>query len=409
MLIQNLKTAFSSILSAKLRSFLTMLGIIIGVAAVLLMLAVGEGVKFQVSGQISNLGSNVLTVTSGQVLNSSGNNQRSASFNPSSSLGASTLTEKDLESIKKINDINLVSPIMLVSSLITGGSNVSSTTNIIATTSSYGIIRNLKFANGSFFTEEDNLSGSNVAVIGSTAKKNLFGDKNPIDQEILIRNQPFKIIGLLEESETGTNLGPSFDDAIYIPLNSAVNLTQTKQIFRIIVQVSSANNIDQAKSQIESTLKTNHGGQKDFSVLTQKDLISAFSSILDTLTSFIVAIASISLIVGGIGIMNIMLVSVSERTREIGIRKTVGATFSNILEQFLIEAMVISLIGGFFGLILSVIGGLIIKKVVNITPVYSLRAILIAFSLSVIIGIIFGVAPAIKAARKRPIQALKAL
>jgi len=408
MFIQNVKTALVSISSAKLRSFLTMLGIIIGVAAVLLMLAAGEGVKAQISKQISDLGSNVLTIAPGQIINSSDGNKK-VTFNPTSSIGTSTLTEQDLESVNKISHVNSVSPLMLISSLVRYQNNTTSTALIVAATPSYSLIRELKLVDGNFFSEDDNQRAEKVAVIGSAAKKSLFGDRKAKGEDILIRNQPFKIIGELEESETGNNLGPSFDDAVYIPFASGVNLTGVKQIFRILVQVDNTSNIDKVKSQIENELKNNHGGQRDFSVLTQKELLLAFTSILDLLTGFIVAVAAISLVVGGIGIMNIMLVSVSERTREIGIRKTVGATSSDILKQFLIESVTLSFIGGLLGLALAMITGFIIKQVVKITPIYSLKAVLIAFGLSIIIGIIFGVAPAIKAANKRPIQALKAI
>lgn len=411
MLLQNIKTAFSSILSNKLRAFLTMLGVIIGVAAVLLMLAVGDGVKNQVSDQISSLGSNILTVTSGQILKSSnGSSPRATSFNPASSFGASTLTEKDVETAKNNPNIALVSPYMLVSSLVNYQTLSTSSAMIVATNQDYAKIRNLKFSQGGFFNKQDSDDASNVAVMGPVTKENLFGDQNAIDKEISIRNQKFRVIGVVETSDSGTSsFSSTSDDVVYIPSESAAKLTNSKQIFRILSQVNDARNIDSTKAELEREIKKNHSDQQDFSVLTQKELLSTFSYILDLLTSFIVAIASISLVVGGIGIMNIMLVSVSERTREIGIRKAIGATNGNILGQFIVESILVSLVGGMLGLVVSYMAGLVIKKVVNITPIYNLKAVMVAFGISVTVGIIFGVAPALKAARKKPITALKSL
>ena len=412
MIFENLKNAFRSILSAKTRSFLTMLGIIIGVYAVLTMISIGDGVKQEVTKQITDLGTNVLTVASGQTLNSgstnsSSNKKSQSSFNLASSVGTSTLTTKDVQSVRNTANITSTAAVNIISSNVSAGSVTTSTPIVFAVEPSYSQIRNLKFESGTFYNDEAEKKSQNVVVLGAVTKQNLFGDQDAIGKTILVRNQPFTVSGVTAKQETGLNLGPSLDDAVYMPFSTGAQLIGSTQVYRILAQMDNPDLIDSTKQAITDVIRTNHGGQTDFSVLTQDDLISAFGSILSILTSFVIAIASISLLVGGIGIMNIMLVSVSERTREIGIRKAIGATSGNILWQFLIESIVIALLGGLIGLGLAFANRYPLIKYAKITPVFKPGAILLAFGVAFLIGIIFGVVPAIKAARKRPIQALK--
>lgn len=415
MILQNIKMALISIKSAKLRSFLTMLGIIIGVFAVLVMIGIGDGVKSQVSGQVSSLGTNLLTVASGQIggtSSSAKNGQQQSgggSFNFSSAVGTSTLTLQDVDSISKVKHVSEVAPYNVVSSVVTYDQLSTSTPTISGTTASYATIRQLKLDKGQFFSSSDNTDAAKVAVIGADTKQNLFGEGDAIGKQIGIRGQKFTVVGVVQKSDAGAGFGASSDDIIYIPINTANKVTGSSQVFRIFVSVDNPENITATQDAIKGVLKTNHGGQEDFSVLTQKDLLSTFNTILDLLTTFVVAIASISLLVGGIGIMNIMLVTVSERTREIGIRKAIGATSGNILSQFLIEAIILSVLGGLLGLLLSYLAGLLVQRFAGITPVFSIKALVLALGVSLFVGVVFGVAPAIKAARKRPIQALKAL
>lgn len=420
MIFENFRNALRSIWSAKVRSMLTMLGIIIGVFAVLTMVSIGDGVKSQVTQQISDLGSNLLTIMSGQVL-SSGNTSKNGAkpgaeksgggFNFAAAAGASTLTNQDVQSISRVSDIVQVAPLNVISSNVTAGSNSTSTAFVIATTPSYNAIRNLKFENGQFFSDTDNSQRRAVVVLGSVTKQDLFGSANAVGQSVLLRNQPFTVVGVLQASGSGASFGASQDDIVYLPLQTSTQFASSNQVYRIVAQVGSGSQgaLEAAKARVTDALKQNHGGQTDFSVLTQSDLTSAFDSVLTMLTSFVIAIASISLLVGGIGIMNIMLVSVSERTREIGIRKAIGATAGNILWQFLIESIVITLLGGVIGLGLSFAGSAAVKKLANITPVFTGQAIALAFGVAFAVGVIFGIVPAIKAARKRPIQALKAI
>lgn len=408
MLWQNFKLALLSIRSAKLRSGLTMLGVIIGVAAVLTMVSIGDGVKKQVSGQIADLGTNILTLASGQIGGGQSGGGRSG-FGFAGALGTSTLTDKDLETVKNTEHVAAVAPLGIISGVVEHNGQAAANVNVVATTSEYIKVRSMELTDGSFFDSTDDKEAKKVVVLGANAKTSLFGEGAALGQKVNIRGQAFEVVGVIKKSdEGGLGSAASTDDFIYIPFSTATNLTGVSQIFRIMSRVDEADNVASVKAELQRTIKENHTGQDDFSVLTQEDLLGTISSILDILTTFVAAIASISLLVGGIGIMNIMLVSVTERTREIGIRKAIGATFGNILSQFLIEAVMLSLLGGAIGLALSFAGGLLIKKLAGITPVFSLKAVLLAFGVSVVIGIIFGVAPAIKAARKRPIQALKA-
>lgn len=416
MIWQNIKSALGSIVGAKLRSVLTMLGIVIGVFAVLVMIGIGDGVKAEVGGQINSLGSNILTITPGQLGQSSSTarngqqqQQKGAGPNFGSSFGSTTLSQKDVKTAEETPNVSETAPFGIISSVVTQASLSSNTAYIVSTEPSYFSIRDIKLENGGIFSSANNQEKKFVAVIGADTKQNLFGDSEAVGKTIGIRGKNFTVVGVTKKSESGLNLGASSDDIVYIPYQTGVDLTGSDQVFRILIQVNDAKNIDSVKRSLESSIKANHGGAQDFSVLTQEELLSTFNSILDILSSFVVAIAAISLLVGGIGIMNIMLVTVSERTREIGIRKAVGATFWNILGQFLTEAVIISLIGGLIGLGLAYLAGLLIKKFANITPVYSVKSLALAVGVSLFVGIVFGVAPAIKAARKRPIQALKAL
>lgn len=414
MIWQNIKNAFISIRSAKLRSFLTMLGVIIGVFAVMVMIGIGDGVKAEVGGQINSLGTNVLTIVSGQMgQNSStaknGQQQKGGGVNFGNSFGSSTLTTKDAQTASDTNNVEKTATIMPISSALSYNDLTSNTAFVIGANPNYFGIRNIQIESGSAYNDADNVAKKNVIVIGADTKQNLFGDADAIGKEITIRGQKFTVIGVQKKSDTGVSFGASSDDIVYMPYSTAAQLTGTDTVFRILVQVNDAKNIDGVKASLENSIKANHGGSTDFSVLTQDELVGTFNSILDILTTFVIAIASISLIVGGIGIMNIMLVTVSERTREIGIRKAMGATFGNIMGQFLIEAIIISLLGGLLGLLFAYLAGLLIKKFAGITPVYSAKALLLAVGVSLFVGVVFGTAPAIKAARKRPIQALKAL
>lgn len=399
---ENLKMAFASLGNAKLRSFLTMLGIIIGVAAVVAILAIGAGVKQSVQDQITGVvNANAITVTSGKVNLKSGGAQ---------SLGASTLTTNDVAVLSKLDHVDGVAPLSLISGNVTAGGVVSNSELIVATTPAFAKTQTLKFAEGHFLTAAD--AEKPVVVLGGGAKTALFGDSSALGKTVVIRGTKFTVVGAIEPSDTSASsfsAGPSLESAVYMPFEMGAEITgSTPPITRIIVQVDKTSNVSGVAGAMNSKLKANHNGQEDFTVLTQKDILSTVDSILSLLTTFIVAIASISLLVGGIGIMNIMLVSVTERTREIGLRKAIGASSSMVLSQFLIEAVVLSVIGGAIGIGVAIGLATVAGKAAKITPVFTFESIMLAVGVSAAVGIVFGIAPAIKAARKRPIQALKA-
>ena len=417
MFFENLKMALVSLANAKLRSFLTMLGIIIGVAAVVSILAIGDGVKQAVQDQITGVvNANAIAITSGKV-SIGGGQKGGAASGAASSLGASTLTETDVTSLSKLGHVTAVAPMSLVSGVVANGTATSNGALLFATTPDFAKTQTLKFdseQDNRFLTTQDN--GQKVIVLGGQTKQDLFGNNSAIGKTVTIRGTVFTVVGALQLSDASAQAfaGPNLDNAAYIPLDTAKAFTGSNpQILRILVQVDNASNVNAAADAIRTTMRHNHGDpadgkQDDFTVLTQKDILSTVDSVLSLLTTFIVAIASISLLVGGIGIMNIMLVSVTERTREIGLRKAIGASSSIVLMQFLIEAVVLSVIGGALGILAAMGQATIAGKLAKITPVFTPTAIMLAVGVSAAVGIIFGLAPAIKAARKHPIQALKA-
>ncbi|MDB5179238.1 MAG: ABC-type antimicrobial peptide transport system, permease component [Patescibacteria group bacterium] len=404
---ENLKMALVSLMNAKLRSLLTMLGIIIGVAAVVSILAIGAGVKKAVQDQITGVvNANAVAVASGKI----NVGKTSGGQGAASSLGASTLTPADIAALAKVKHVTAVAPISLVSGIMAHGAITANGALLLATTPDFSKTQTLKFTGGRFLESAD--SGKKVVVLGGQAKQDLFGDASAIGQTVTIRGLPFTVIGSIKASDSGASslTGSSFDNAAYLPFETAKTFAggTTPQILRLIAQADAADNVTAVAADAKKALLKSHGGQDDFTVLTQKDILSTVDTVLNLLTTFIVAIASISLLVGGIGIMNIMLVSVTERTREIGLRKAIGASSFTVLSQFLIEAVVLSIIGGALGILVAVALATVAGKLAHITPVFTPNAIMLAVGVSAAVGIIFGIMPAIKAARKRPIQALKA-
>ena len=399
---ESVQIAVTALLGNKLRSILTMLGIIIGVGAVIAMISIGMGVKQNVTNSIASLGSNMLIVTPGStnkggVRSAAGSSQK--------------LKYEDAEAIKKkIKNIDYVSPTVNGSyQIINGHENWNS--SVYGVTPEYLKIRDLTIGTGSFITQNDLNSRNRVAVIGTTVATNLFESENPVGKNIRINNQPYKVIGVIE-SKGQSSMGQDQDDVVIIPLTTAQErLMGITYIRSINIQVSSADKIESVQGQVETLLRQRHHivGDKedDFSVRNLTSLMETMTSTTTMLTLFLGSIAAISLLVGGIGIMNIMMVSVTERTREIGIRKALGATFQNIMMQFLIESVVIGVIGGLMGVAVGVGIALAIAKTGLFQTVITAAPILISFSFSVGIGLFFGIYPARKAARLDPIEALR--
>ncbi|WP_425058289.1 Macrolide export ATP-binding/permease protein MacB [Sporomusa carbonis] len=395
--------AFEGLRANKLRSLLTMLGIIIGVGAVIAMVSIGLGVQQKVQNSIASLGSNLLIVMPGA--NSPAGGVRLAA-------GSNiTLTNQDAKAIaREISGVNYVAPSVSQQYQIIYG-NQNWKTNVQGTTPEFLAVRNFKVAAGRFFSNSDGDTRSRVAVLGQTVANNLFGDISPVGQTIRIGQAPFRVIGVLE-SKGQSAMGQDQDDLVIVPLATAQErLMGITYLNSISIQVESDEVIDRVQDEVTALLRTRHrlaeNVSDDFTVRNLTALMATMKENTGTITLLLGNIAAISLVVGGIGIMNIMLVSVTERTREIGIRKALGATFNNILLQFLIEAIFISVTGGLIGILLGVAGAYVISAVAGWNTVVSPVAIVAAFGVSVIIGLFFGIYPARKAALLDPIDALR--
>jgi putative ABC transport system permease protein len=386
----------------KLRSGLTALGIIIGVASVVAMVAVGNGAQARIEAQVSALGQNLLSIFAGS--------RRSGGVN--SGLGsASSMTLADADAIRReVTDVAAISPEdSTTAQAIANGRNWSTT--VAGESPDYLKIRDWKLASGSMFTDREVRGAAKVAVIGSKTANELFGPLNPIGQTVRVQGIPFVIIGLLESKGAGMG-GQNQDDRILIPYTTAMKrVTGDKYLRSINVQVASADRMEVAQQQITSLLRQRHrltaDHDNDFNIFNQKEIADTVSSISRIITLLLGAISGISLVVGGIGIMNIMLVSVTERTREIGIRIAVGAQPGDIRLQFLIEAITLSLLGGIIGVLFGVGASRLVAVVANFNAIVSVSSILLAFGVSFVIGVFFGFYPARKAAALDPIDALR--
>lgn len=399
---ESIKMAIDGMVSNKLRTFLTLLGIIIGVGAVIAMVGLGFGVKEDIRNNISKLGSNLLIITSGG---------RTASGARLAAGEGAKLTFEDAEAIgRQVDGIaNISASVYSTYQLVSGNQNW--TARVEGTTPSNFIMQSYEIADGRFFTNADVNSRARVCLLGPTVANNLFPDGNPVGQTIRINKAPFQVIGLLE-SKGQSGGGMDQDDIVFIPLTTAQSrMMGITHVQRITVQAADENVINEVQAEVEQVLRQRHkikpGDYDDFTVGNMAAVMETMMQTANSITMLLGCIAAISLLVGGIGIMNIMLVSVTERTREIGIRKALGATYNNILLQFLIEAMVIGIVGGFFGVVLGVGTSFAISYFAGWTTVISWWAIVIAVVFSVGIGLFFGIYPARKAALLDPIDALR--
>jgi putative ABC transport system permease protein len=397
----HVKGAVSSLRRSRWRTIFTMMGIIIGISSVVTLVSLGEGLKRQVVGQINELGSNVVTVRPGRILTQQGG------LNLYAFLAPSTLTVNDVKSLAQNKSVNNVAPIAFVTTAAKSDDKELDDVFVAGTSDKLGDILHQKITYGDFFPE-DGLG--NFAVIGSDIATNLFGILNPVGETVHIDGKDFIVHGVLAPT-SGSLLSITQSDlnsSILIPIDAAQELTSGRtNILQVLVQLKPHTNIDASVKQIKQIISANHEGVNDFTVLKQKELLGVSGQVVNTLTNFISGIAAISLVVGGIGIMNILLASVSERTREIGIRKAVGATNRQIMNQFLVEGLVLSIGGGIIGIIVSYIINGILRLYSDWRPVISLPVLFLALSVSIAAGVIFSLAPAFKAARKDPITALR--
>jgi putative ABC transport system permease protein len=395
-------TALRALRRNKLRSSLTALGIIIGVFAVVAMVAIGNGTRASIESQVAGLGQNMLMVFAGS--------RRSGGVN--SGLGsASAITLEDAEALRReIPDVVASSPeVTTTAQAIANGRNWSTT--IAGEAPEYLVIRDWSVASGSMFTDREVRSAAKVAVLGNKTAHELFGVLDPLGQTVRIGNMPFVVIGVLASKGAGVG-GQNQDDRVVIPYTTAMKrITGDKYLRSVYLQIGQADRIPIAQDQITRLLRQRHrllpGASDDFNIFNQQEIADTVNTVTSTLTLLLGAIAGLSLVVGGIGIMNIMLVSVTERTREIGIRISVGAQPGDIRIQFLIEAITLSLLGGLVGVLLGIGTTRLIAAASSFKPIVSMGSIVLAFTVSFSIGVFFGFYPARRASLLDPIDALR--
>lgn len=395
-----LKSSFRSILKNKGRTILTSLGIIIGVTSVILLTSIGNGLKIYVNQQFESLGSNTIFISPGKVFNDNGG------FNSSggSSYITTAFTEKNVNELKRQLKTNLVMPLS-TASVEVKSTNKKKTTSLVGTNYLYGPNNNASppADSGRWFTKEEEEKKSDVAVLGYSIAQDLFPNGNALGKKIIVKSKTLKVIGINDKKGSSFG-GPSLDDYIYTPIGIAFDISGNQNIQEMVVKAPDKSQIESTKDKIKKIL-LEHFDKDAFSVFDSAQLLNSINAIIGTLTVALTGIAAISLIVGGIGIMNIMLVTVSERTREIGLRKAIGAYPQAILLQFLFEAIILSGFGGIIGIILGSLGTVAINSFFPARV--TLSSISIAFGVSFLVGIIFGVAPARKASQLSPIEALR--
>ena len=395
------KLATQSIQKNKLRAALTMLGIIIGVAAVVVMVAVGYGARTRIRAQINNLGTNMIVITPGAA-QQAGVSQGAQAF--------PNLSVKDVDKIRAESQlVSAVSPVIVSRTAVIGPSG-NWRTQINGVDTDFQTIRDWQTASGDFFSADDVRSIHKVVVLGNTVAQNLFPGQDPVGSEIQIRNSVYKVVGVLTPKGQ-TASGSDSDDVVLMPYTTAsATLSGRAFIPQILASTTNEQDIPAAQEEIRTLLRESHkvsDGNDDFTVKNQADLASAAESSTQVMTLLLAAIASISLLVGGIGIMNIMLVSVTERTREIGIRMAIGARGSDVLTQFLVESIVMGILGGVAGLLVGYAGAKILGHFTGWETVISPIIMIIAVGFSGAVGVFFGYYPARKAAALNPIQALR--
>jgi putative ABC transport system permease protein len=401
-LTELVRLAVSRLGTSRVRSFLTMLGIIIGVGSVVALVAVGQGASSGITDRISSLGTNLLTINAGASF-SGGFRQAAGS--------ATTLTLEDAGAVAALDGVAAVSPELSSSQTVVAG-DLNTTTTILGTNQDYATVRAYELWQGSFLTDTAVEQGLRVAVLGSTTADDLELGADAIGSTVSIGGIPFEVVGILQSK--GSTTSTSADDQVIVPvsaLKASFTGSSSSGVRSIGVSVASADEMTSVKSAITALLQERHeiGADEtdDFSVADQTQLLATATSIYGVLTVLLVGVASISLVVGGIGIMNIMLVSVRERTREIGIRKAIGARNRDILLQFLVEALVLSLLGGLIGVVVGLAASLLIGTLAGWGFTFNPLTLVVATAFSLVVGVVFGVWPARQAARLNPIAALR--
>jgi putative ABC transport system permease protein len=403
----DIRLAIRVIRSAKIRSFFTVLGIVVGVVSVISVVAIAQGVKNQISSQVDSLGKDLITIRPSQV---SANSNSGFIFGINIFGGvanSSSLTHDDVSRLQNVPQIKNVVPLSAVNGDISVDGQKNSPQLIVGTNEQFSQILNQKVAFGQFFDEND--INKPVAVLGQNLAQKIFGENVPLGRSFEYRNQNFIVVGILNNFDASPlSADLDFNNVLFIPDPTLQSLTSNStSIYEILIKPGSSQNLDNVYNLTNQILINSHKGQSDFVVLRQSESLKVSNGILKQLTTLIIGIAGISLLVGGIGIMNVMLVTVTDRTREIGIRKAIGATNKQIMLQFLIEAIVLSLIGGFIGVLFAFIVDYGIRILTSLQPDITWQIVALATGIAVILGTIFGAIPAIQAARKDPIDSLR--
>lgn len=402
--VSHLKAGMSSMRNTKLHSFWTMSGVIIGVASVILVVGIGQGIKQQISGQLHHLGKNIITIRPAD-LAASTDSKRSNLLSGFSTSGP--LTPKDVAVVAHVKGVAASAPLTLVGGSAIGDSGSYAGGLVIGTATDLPSLLNQSMAYGSFW--ESDGGTTNMAVLGTHASEALFNEDVPLGRSFSFHGRQFIVAGIFNDFNTAPlSTQADFNNAIFIPYDLAESLTNnTAPTYQILARADSSDHTEALSRAIASALDKAHGGNSGFSVLSGNQNVTGSSAILDLLTRLIAGVAAISLLVGEIGIMNVMMVSVAERTHEIGMRKAVGATNRQILGQFLVEAGGLSLIGSVVGIGLAYLVDLGLRLATNLHPQISWLVVVAAAGISLFVGMVFGSVPAIKAARKDPIQALR--
>ncbi len=399
----HLRLARTSIRENRTRSFLTCLGIAIGIASIILILSLTGSINNLIKDEVSNIGNGLI------VVRPSAEKDSIASIieelTSSNSFERSNLSYSDVNTIKEISGVTDVAPIAISTNTVSNGENVINSATVLGTTPDFINIEPMIFRYGTFLNDKNRETS---VVVGHMMALNLFNTQNPVGKTLHFYDKNYIIVGVLEKTDKSINFdNVDFDNAIIMDIESLENVIGNTQIQQINVKASSTSMLEEVSSKIREELKSSKAGDTNFSVAYGDEIIHPASTLFKIISGMLTLVAGISLVVGGIGVMNIMLVSVSERTHEIGIRKAVGASRYNILVQFMLEALILSFLGGIMGVILGYILAFFISVVTPFTPFINLQIIAITFITTLVVGVIFGIYPALKAASKNPIESLK--